>query len=295
MTITARNTSPVRRLLAGAIDYAGLFPPAGLAMADTVRNYRAYRESGDAWALGRLVAPAARLAELALARSDAGAGERWGLTVTLGPDWASDREAIEAFERGDSSRVEAIEARVPDPEAARRLASFRGAGRALYAEVTPARDLDGILAALADNGLAAKIRMGGVSPELIPSITDVTAFLVTLWGTRLAFKATAGLHHPVRGDFALTYRPDSPRATMYGYLNLVLASLLAQAGAGPASVSEALAEDDRSALEVGTGGIAWRDHRFGLESIDRLRTRFHGFGSCSFREPLDELQPLLRS
>ena len=45
-------------LLHGAIDYAGLFPPAGLDLEATVRNYAAYREGRDAWALGRLVLPA---------------------------------------------------------------------------------------------------------------------------------------------------------------------------------------------------------------------------------------------
>lgn len=295
MTIGAWSTRPVQSLLAGAIDYAGLFPPAGLSMADTVRNYGSYRRSDDAWALGRLVVAAGRLEELARARSEAGAGEPWGLTVTLGADWAADHQAIEAFERVESCRVEAIEGRTPDPGAAARLAGFRGSGRALYAEVAPAGDLDGMLAALARSDLSAKIRMGGVTPELIPSVSAVADFLIALWRTPLSFKATAGLHHPVRSEFALTYRPDGPRATMHGYLNLVLASLLAEAGADHALVSSALSETDRRAIEVGAAGIGWRSHRFPTDLIDALRSRFHGFGSCSFREPLDELQPLVRS
>ena len=55
--------SVVRELLVDAIDYAGLFPPAGLGMEETVRNYAAYRKSPDRWALGKLVVPVARLAE----------------------------------------------------------------------------------------------------------------------------------------------------------------------------------------------------------------------------------------
>ena len=54
---------PLRILLRGLIDYAGLFPPASLDMADAVRNYAAYREGEHAWALGRFVVPAARLEE----------------------------------------------------------------------------------------------------------------------------------------------------------------------------------------------------------------------------------------
>src|SRR6201996_9042868 len=52
-------------LLHEAIDYAGLFPPAGLDLEATVRNYAAYRAERDARALGRLVLPATRLAEFA--------------------------------------------------------------------------------------------------------------------------------------------------------------------------------------------------------------------------------------
>ncbi|MGE0554506.1 MAG: hypothetical protein AB7R55_13840 [Gemmatimonadales bacterium] len=295
MTTSAWSTRPVQSLLAGAIDYAGLFPPAGLSMTDTVRHYGSYRRSDDAWALGRLVVAAGRLEELARVRSEAGAGEPWGLAVTLGPDWGADREAIEAFERVESCRVEAIEGRTPDPAAAERLADFRGPGRSLYAEVAPAGDLDEMLAALARSDLSAKIRMGGVTPELIPPVSAVADFLVALWRTRLSFKATAGLHHPVRSEFPLTYRPDSPRATMHGYLNLVLASLLADAGADHALIAGALSETDRTAIEVDAAGIGWRSRRFPADAIDALRSRFHGFGSCSFREPLDDLQPLVRS
>jgi hypothetical protein len=55
----------VRDFLAGAIDYAGLFPPAALDMRTAIRNYASYRAGDDASLLGRFVAPAARLGELA--------------------------------------------------------------------------------------------------------------------------------------------------------------------------------------------------------------------------------------
>src|SRR5690606_19531676 len=56
-----------RVLLSGIVDYAGLFPPAALTMWSAVQNYAAYRSGVDAWALGRFVAPAVRLHELATA------------------------------------------------------------------------------------------------------------------------------------------------------------------------------------------------------------------------------------
>ncbi len=69
-----RDGPAVRVLLADAIDYAGLFPPAQLDMPGAVAEYAAYLDSADSWALGRFVVPAARLAELAdAAAADAAA------------------------------------------------------------------------------------------------------------------------------------------------------------------------------------------------------------------------------
>ena len=51
-------------LLDALIDYAGLFPPAGLGMREAVRNYATNREGPYSWALARFICPASRLREL---------------------------------------------------------------------------------------------------------------------------------------------------------------------------------------------------------------------------------------
>ena len=63
-TITATASTvkeSVRTLLSGAIDYAGLFPPAGLPMSEAVINYAMYRNSNYHWMLGRFVLSVAQL------------------------------------------------------------------------------------------------------------------------------------------------------------------------------------------------------------------------------------------
>ncbi|MBY0232917.1 MAG: hypothetical protein K2W96_26845, partial [Gemmataceae bacterium] len=55
---------PLRELLAGLIDYAGLFPPAKLPLADALRLWREYAAGPDAWMLGRFVIQASRLHEI---------------------------------------------------------------------------------------------------------------------------------------------------------------------------------------------------------------------------------------
>jgi hypothetical protein len=57
----------VRALLSGLVDYAGLFPPAGLDMAGAVERYANHHRGPRAWMLGRFVVPVARLTEFAVA------------------------------------------------------------------------------------------------------------------------------------------------------------------------------------------------------------------------------------
>ena len=54
----------LRALLSGAIDYAGLFPPAALPLEEAFRNYTRYCAGPDGWMLGRFLCPASRLGEL---------------------------------------------------------------------------------------------------------------------------------------------------------------------------------------------------------------------------------------
>ena len=61
--LISSSMSPLRLLLDHSIDYAGLFPPAALAMRPALENYARYRSGPDAWALGRFVVPAGRLDE----------------------------------------------------------------------------------------------------------------------------------------------------------------------------------------------------------------------------------------
>ena len=56
-------SAATRALLSGLIDYAGLFPPAGLPMNRALENHAGYRRGPDHWALNRFVVPARRLAE----------------------------------------------------------------------------------------------------------------------------------------------------------------------------------------------------------------------------------------
>ena len=57
------------------VDYAGLFPPAQLALDAAIQNYARYPQQPDAWLLGRFICPAPKLDQLAPFRDELFADE----------------------------------------------------------------------------------------------------------------------------------------------------------------------------------------------------------------------------
>jgi hypothetical protein len=104
------------------------------------------------------------------------------------------------------------------------------------------------------------------------------------------FKVTAGLHHPLRAEYRLTYEPDSARGTMFGYLNVFLATALLCDDGTEVDARQLLEESDPGSIVVTENDIAWRGHRLTRDGLVRARQlAVRSFGSCSFREPVDEL------
>lgn len=140
---------------------------------------------------------------------------------------------------------------------------------------------------LARRDLRAKIRTGGITPDAFPAIGDVARFIRTCKEHGVAFKATAGLHHPLRCIKPLTYDSDAPVGTMHGFLNVFLAAAL------PAHADAILAEEDPRALSFDDEGVTWRGQRATVRELEEMRRTFAiSFGSCSFEEPVADLQAL---
>lgn len=293
----------MRVLLAGAIDYAGLFPPASLDLSTVVANYGAYREGPDAWALGRLVIPMTRLDELSEvaapywtgAEGGAGAnGGVWRLSVLATDDSAESASRIATFNARHvgHAAIECVETRASTIEQVRSLAgSYEGLQ--LFIEVPLAVNLAPLMGAVRDIGALVKIRTGGVTGEAIPEARDVARFLRAAADAGVRFKATAGLHHPLRGEYRLTYEPRSPRAMMFGYLNVFLAAAQARAGAPVGVLINTLEGRNRSMLGITDTEIRWEGGRASQAELRAMREQFAlAFGSCSFREPLDDLETM---
>ncbi|MBX7118803.1 MAG: hypothetical protein K1X31_07365 [Gemmatimonadaceae bacterium] len=286
----AAGTRARDALLAGLIDYAGLFPPAARAMPVAVAEYAAHRAGPQRAMLGRFVVPAARLDEFAAALPTRAVA--WPTSVLGG---VADADAIARFAAAHGSRsvVDTIEAKAEDPAAIAALAAAFAARHTVYVELAVRDDPAPLVAALAAHGMRAKIRTGGVTLDAFPSPEAVLRFLVACARHGVPFKATAGLHHPLRGEHPLTYAPDAPRATMFGFLNVFLAAALLRAGAAPDAVAPLLEERDPSAIALTDDAITWRGHHLSRAALAEARATFAGsFGSCSFAEPVQDLTSL---
>ena len=287
--------SAVRTLVQSLIDYAGLFPPAALDMEAAVRNYASYRKGADRWALGKFIVPASRLAEFErTAATHVEDADPWPLSVLGGSDLNHDLAMIleHRYHPTRGLAIESLETKAASPveiDHATRIPR----DLATYIEIPITSPPDNLLAAIRLVGGRAKIRTGGVKPDLFPLSLDVARFLVACSAARVPFKATAGLHHPVRCVRPLTYEKDSPTGTMHGFLNVFLAAALVQGGMNAATGAQVLEEKDPKAFVFDEQGAAWRDRRVGLAAVATTRSTFAlSFGSCSFEEPIGELKEL---
>ena len=128
-------------------------------------------------------------------------------------------------------------------------------------------------APLAATGGRAKIRLGG---DTFPEAAAVARFLTACAAARVAFKATAGLHHPLR------------KAPMHGFVNLFLAAALSWRGEDPLATLE---EQSPAAFRFGDDAVEWHGHTFPAAELREVRQQFAiSFGSCSFEEPIADLK-----
>jgi hypothetical protein len=250
--MTGTVAPALRALLDRLIDYAGMFPPASLPCAAAVERYERDRSGPYGWMLRWLVVSSAELTQIPAALD--------GSLSVLGD--------------ADEPRAAAIESK-----------HVINAGRPVYCEVALA-DLNAVKRA----GGFAKIRTGGLKPEAVPPIEEVAAFILSCAERRLPFKATAGLHHPVRAPQPLTYAADAPRAVTHGFLNVFLAA--AFAWNGRRAIEPVLAETDPAAFRF-DDAANWRDWSLDAAQVREAREQFaHAFGSCSFDEPARDLEAL---
>jgi len=124
---------------------------------------------------------------------------------------------------------------------------------------------------VASLGVRAKIRCGG---ERIPSVEELAEFVRGCRELDVVFKATAGLHHAYPTE-----------AGEHGFLNLLAAAVFGDE-------EEALREQS-PAFALDATSFRWRDHEAFPDRLADVRASlFHSIGTCSFFEPVEELEKL---
>lgn len=288
----------LRTLLANVIDYAGLFPPAGLDMISAVRNYDAYFVGEESWALGRFIVPVARLDEFSRAYKEIPEviSERpWCLSVLGSDDPPADRSAILRFNQSHKPAVviDTVEIKASTIGEIKKAKEVIPAEIETYFEIPIHTDPHELVDAIGATRSRAKARTGGITPDAFPKSSDLLRFIHTCTRAGVPFKATAGLHHPIRSMQKLTYENNAPTGMMFGFLNVFLTAAFVQAGMEIREAIHILEEQSSEAFTFGDDSIAWRTSKLTIEQLNAVRARCAvSFGSCSFREPLDDLRAM---
>ena len=137
-------------------------------------------------------------------------------------------------------------------------------GDAVYVEGAP-------LDEIASRGVRAKIRCGG---EHVPPVEELAEFTRGCRERGIVFKATAGLHHAY------------PTAEgEHGFLNVLAAAVFGD--------EENALREGPGAFELDAGSFRWRERAATPAQIADVRhSLLHSIGSCSFFEPVGELEEL---
>ncbi|MGE5192262.1 MAG: hypothetical protein ACM3U2_07130 [Deltaproteobacteria bacterium] len=317
-------TESLRALLAGAIDYAGMFPPAGLPLEQALAKYEEHCHGNEALLLGRFVFPLAKLADFEhvhpFYRSI-----HLSAVVKVGDTESHFVEGLDeavTHLRGyhRTGYIDAVEVRSPaalmwDPffivgTATGRFQSAKRRHLKIFVECPSAESLrqepgwervvDGFVTVLeSHNNLMAtlpenpfptgfKLRCGGVRQSEIPSTEAIAKVICSCRDHGVFWKATAGLHHPFR------HVDPELGVPMHGFINLLTAAVMADVHRlDTRQVQDILEDDDPGHFRFTNEALTWRDLSATVLQIAAARERaLRSFGSCSIDEPWQDLTVL---
>ncbi len=310
--------SSVKTLLNGLFDYAGLFPPASLSLEDAMSEYLDHRQHPDAWMLGPFVIPIGMLEAIVQMKTQLSSESPVPLIVlprvakswtefadSLNTDFVACSDFLDQAE--GTATIEGFEFRIPEDalisagETTRNLSRisqlFEASSFASYpafAEIQRTSSFREILPvyflglAAAGPRLYGKIRCGGMKDSDFPSTSELASFIHTAVRVGHPFKATAGLHHPLR------HYNEGQQVMMHGFMNVFFAVTLSRVhNLEPEQIQPILDEESPNKFVFTDAGIEWG--KLKASTTDFIRDRRSmalSIGSCSFSEPREDLMDL---
>lgn len=283
--------------LENIIDYAGTFPPAALAPAESVNQYRGYRKSCDGWIVGSLAWSCSALDALTpLVKSE----DEFELALIGRPSnswdtWLDAREQDiqdinKALESAPGLAAATYESKIADlSKITESLGSLRILSRDIdiYVELPWDEPLEDVLAEIAAQEWArVKFRTGGAAKEAYPTPDQLANVIKQCVDLEVEFKLTAGLHEPI------AHIDESNGAFAHGFLNVMMATAIAfQDDASQREIADVLSSSDASLWSV-KKGLSFDGKTLDEDALNNARSFFGSFGSCSVDEPLQGLQRL---
>jgi len=291
-------TASLTKFMTGLIDYAGMFPPAGLDVAAALTNYAGYLESNNGWMLGRCIIPVTQLPNVVHRP-----GFRFSIIV-------SHERAQEELTQLSTFKgcVEMVETRIAEEAVSlarcTELVSLLKANLSkiglqdvqLFVEAENVATTALAIAAVNNSTIRSetfryvgfKLRCGRFKDQTSPSPEKVAEVISTCCNHDIPIKFTAGMHHPLS-----SHSPDTG-TLQYGFLNIFAAALLFWSGnASKNEIVECVCDKRSGHFDFTRDHFSWRDKTISAGEIERLRrSRVISFGSCSFSEPVDGLRAL---
>lgn len=291
----------LRSLLDGAIDYAGVFPPAKLDLGPALTEYLSIRDSDNAWIMSRFACPTHALSHLNQLLHEAKPENQVPITVIAAPchdhdAWQTrletDARTMSDFERHSDNYavIEAYETPLPEVDKidfyVADLGGFTGIEVLLELPWKEGFE-DGIAWIAETDNYIAKARLGGATAAAFPSNELVAKWIVECTQLNVPYKFTAGLHHPMPVIDKVT------EGRMHGFLNVLVANAVClQNDLTIDEVVQILANEDADNFNFSSLAMNYKGQILNLEQIEESRDIFYGWGSCSIEEPLQDLADL---
>lgn len=306
-------------LLYKIIDYAGMFPPASLELTEAFSNFINYTTDEHSWLLNRFIIPISKLGHLAeiyvrdkaenipLSYLVTKIDSRREFILTL----KNELRILQDFEKQfpESYDISYFELYCPQEvviegkqflkefvrDTTHIIANTRNTGYKVFYEL-PVIEFDEttfkyFIEYLATENLngystAFKLRAGGTIKEQFPSSETISKIFLILKEFNVGFKATAGLHHPFR------YFDSNLETKVHGFLNLFSAAVLNYLYTLEFEDLFSLLEDaEKKDFVFSDNYIAYKNWEIDSDSISKARREFaFSYGSCSFKEPVDDLK-----
>jgi hypothetical protein len=324
-------TGSLRAVLAGSIDYAGMFPPAGLSLARAIQCYRRHRNDQASWMLGRFVVPAAQLADLAavyererdgrltviVPGADSGAALLKNLDQTLthvgkfpvagAIDMLEFRWPAELLNNRDGSRLgNLVQAAAGQIVAARLtpmtmyfelLRQESSTGNTGLADETRANEIRAAIAALAEFNQTAKAIDCQAGFKLRCGGTGPGEIPSSAEVARVICACRdSGVFWKATAGLHHPFRhiDTAWNVPVHGFLNLLCAAVLADIHSLDERQMQAIVDEDNyQKFAFSDEALIWSGHVVATEQIAAARERsLRSFGSCSFDEPCDDLRKL---